>query len=555
MKRFFFVLLSLLMMCVLITACTSDGTPAGEVDTPPEEVDDEGPSILRVGGVNGPDCLNSYACADHWYYNYLAYEGFTGGGPECGTFPRLAETWEVSEDGLTWTLHLHEGIRFTDGTPFDANTAVEFIEWFRSTSLLEWFYESLFMTEIKAVDDYTVEFTTEVPIITFPGYNSVWWWVMPPHEWGEFTDDDLFAYNELPNGTGPYDIVEWVPGEYLVYDAKPDYYLGKPPVDRIVYQQYSNWDAVISALIAGEIDLTESFIPPQYLTTLQAEPDVVVEARPPGPIHALTFNMSAGGNKHPAIEDQKVREAIDYAIDKQSILDVVLEGIGYLCPTNWACGPNYEGELNPDLVVTPYDLDMANQILDDAGYLDTDGDGVRETADGQALDLRLYIPVESPVDLAIADFVKTTLAQAGINATVEGVEDGTLWSLVLGERDFDMVIRNYNTDLDPAYFDYVFSCWSSEFGESALNESGYCNPTVDDLTFEYMTQPNMELAMPIIFEAQAILNEERPLIFLAADPMIEAYRTDNFEFPAPGNSCDMNPGYWNWPLVLEIEPK
>jgi peptide/nickel transport system substrate-binding protein len=541
------------------TQAPAETTPAEAPTAAPEPTEAppaaEEPVILRVGGVNGPDCLNMFSCSTHWYFNYLLYEGFTGSGPRCETFPRLAESWEVSEDGTTWTLHLHEGIKYTDGTPFDAHSAVEYIEWFRSTSLKEWFYESTYMTEIKALDDYTVQFTTEVPIITFPGYNSVWWWMLPPHIWTQLDDDTLYTFDELPIGTGPYDLVEYVQGDHLIYEAKEDYYLGRPAVDRIVYQIYANWDAVIQALRSGEIDVTESAIPVSYIPVLETAEEVVVETRPPGPIQAITFNLYAGGNKHPAIEDPKVREAIDYATDKQQILDLAFEGYGMLCPTNWACGPNFEGELNPDLEVTPFDPTMAMQILDEAGYLDTDGDGIRETADGQPLNFRVYVEAEEPTDLVSADLVQQMLRDVGIETEVEAVESGTLWALVLGERDFDMTIRAYNTDLDPAYIDYIFSCWSADFGEGALNESGYCNDKVDELTFEYMTQPNMEEAMPYIFEAQAIVNQDRPIIFLAASYMVEAYRTDRFDFPAPGESCDMNPGYWDWPLILEVKPK
>jgi peptide/nickel transport system substrate-binding protein len=383
----------------------------------------------------------------------------------------------------------------------------------------------------------------------------VWWWMLPPHIWGQMDDETLYTYEELPIGTGPYDMVEYVPGDHIIYDAKPDYYLGKPPVDRIVYQQYANWDAVVQALLSGEIDLTESFVPVSYISTFEGASDVVVETRPPGPIQAITFNVYKDGHKHPAIDDPKVREAIDYATDKQKMLDVTFEGQGMLCPTNWACGPNFEGELNPDLKVTPYDPEKAKQLLDEAGYADTDGDGVRETADGQPLDFRVYVPVDEPEDLVLAELMQENLAAIGIHTNIEAIESGTLWSIVLADRDFDITVRGYNTDLDPAYVDYVFSCWSADFGEGALNESGYCNEQVDELTYDYMTRPNLKEAMPYIYEAQAIVNQDRPIIFLVASYMVEAYRTDRFEFPAPGHSCDMNPGYWDWPLVLQVKPK
>jgi peptide/nickel transport system substrate-binding protein len=513
------------------------------------------PSILRVGGVDGPDCLNMFACAEHWYFNYLAYEGLTGSGPNCDIYPRLAESWEQSDDGLTWTFHMHKGARFTDGTPFTAQTAVDYINWFNSTSLTDWFYSAWNIVDIQALDEYTLRITHEMPISVFADYDAPWWWMLPPHIWSQFDDDTMLTYEELPDGTGPYDITEWKPGEYIIYDAKPDYYLGEPPVDRIVYQQYANWDAVVQALLAGEIDVTESFVPASYYDTLAADPKITIDERPPGPIYNVTFNLFDGGNKHPAIDDPKLREAVDYAIDKQKALNIILEGHGILCPTNWACGSNYRGELNPDFTVTPFDLAMANQILDEAGYADSDGDGIRETADGQPLVFRLYFEVEDPGSVVFSDMLKESLSQIGISLDAEGLESGTLWTLELDERDFDMIAKSYVTDLDPAYLDYIASCWSAEAGISALNEAGYCSEELDNMIYEYFTTYPREAALEKIFEAQGFFYSQRPVISVVGMNMIEAFRSDNFEFPYPGNSCDMNPGYWDWPLVLQVKPK
>jgi peptide/nickel transport system substrate-binding protein len=564
LKRTLPLLGVLLLLVLFVAACGPAQTeepqpgepPVAEPTSPPEaEPEEAEPVILRVGGAQGPDCMNPFGCSTHWYWNYLAYEGFFGGGPRCDTFPRLAKSWEVSDDGLTWTMHLQENARFTDGTPFTAQVAADYMNWFRSTSLKEWYYEALYATDVKALDDYTVQLSLEVPVMTFPKYNGRWWWILPPAIYSKLTEDTIYSFEDLPNGTGPYDLVEFKPGEYLIYEAKPDYYLGKPPVDRIVYQIYANWDGAIQALIGGDIDLTFSDTPTQYIPALEGQPNIAVERRPPGDITALTFNVYKGGNKHPAIEDPLLREAIDYAIDKQKMLDVGLEGYGMLCPTNWACGPNFEDELNPDLKVTPYDPAKANQILDEAGYKDTDGDGVRETADEKPLDFRLYIDVAASEDLTMADLTKEMLSAVGITTTITSIEAGTLWQTQLGERDFDMVLADVSTDYDAAYLDYVASCWSADAGVSALNVSGYCSEELDELVYKYMTTPVREEAMGYIFEAQAKLNRERPYIFLAAPDIVEVYRTDRFNFPAPGESCDMNPGYWDWPLILSVTPK
>jgi peptide/nickel transport system substrate-binding protein len=523
-----------------VTTLTEEPEPSEEVDEPEgDEI-----SILRVGSAHGPDCLNPFGCSDHWDFNNLAYEGFTGIGPNCDTLPRLAKSWEVSEDGLTWTLELQEGARFTD-----------FLNWFNSSELTTWYYASWNMTEVEVLDDYTLQFTTEVPIGNYPTWDATWWWIMQPYEWSNVKGAELYTYPELPNGTGPYDITEWVPGEYVIFDAKPDYYLGKPAIDRIVFQQFANWDAVVLALTAGEIDMVHMALPVQYFNTLDTDPAITIEERPPGWIRTLYFNMSEFGNKHPAISDPQVRKAIDYAIDRESALNIALEGHGMLCPNNYACGPLYEGEINPELSVTPFDLNLANQILEDAGYLDTDNDGVRESPEGEALEFRLFVEDNQPPDLVIAEQITETLEEIGISTQVETLESGTLFTTMLSERDYDLVVQRYWPDIDPGAFDFYQSCWSAEAGSSALNWTGYCNPQVDDLVYLYYTTADREEAMGYIYEAQSIFNNDRPQLSIVGDFLIEAFRTDRFDFPIPGESCDMTPGHWNWPLILEAKPK
>ena len=571
MKQKLIILGLSITLTILVVACGPTDTktdepqdPGGDITAPtveveePDDVDEPAGdeiSILRVGSAHGPDCLNPFGCSDHWDFNNLVYEGFTGIGPRCDTLPRLAKSWEVSDDGLTWTLELQEGARFTDGTPFNAQVAADFFEWFNGSELTTWYYASWNMVDVQVLGDYTIQFTTEVPIGNYPTWDASWWWIMQPDEWSNVIGSDLYTYGELPNGTGPYDITEWAPGEYVIYDAKPDYYLGEPGVDRIVFQQYANWDAAVLALQAGEIDMLHMALPVQYFDILAADPAITIEERPPGWIRSLYFNMSEFGNKHPAINDPAVREAIDYAIDREKALNIALEGHGMLCPNNYACGPIYEGEINPDLTITPFDLTRANQMLEDAGYLDTDGDGVRESPEGEPLKFRIFIEDNQPPDLVIAEQITETLGTIGINAQLEALESGTLFTTMLSERDYDLVVQRYWPDVDPAAFDFYQSCWSAEAGSNALNWTGYCNPEVDDLVYAYYTTPNREEAMGFMYEAQAIFNNDRPMLSIVGDFLIEAFRTDRFDFPIPGESCDMTPGHWNWPLILEAKPK
>lgn len=521
---------------------------ATEVPEAAEEPEEAEPVILRAGILNDVDCWNPYACASVWFEGHLLIEGFTDHGPAstgCEAVPRLAESWEVSEDGLTWTIKLHEGITFSDGSPADAQAIVDFITWqWNSPEMQVWFAETLAMESIEALDDLTIQYTTTDPIINSPDYDWQWWYILPPDYWTQLSDEEIYMVEYYPPiGTGPYVLTEHQPGNYMIFDAREDYYMGKPPIDRVVLQIFANADALVSALVAGEIDITTPWLPPEVYDTLANAENVTVETKPPGPWSELVFNMHPDGMKHPAIEDPKVREAIDYAINKDQLIEIALMGQGITCPTNWGCGPNFEDELNPDLVVTPFDLTMANQILDDAGYADTDGDGVRETPDGEPLVFRLLYQVENGADLTIAELMAGTLREAGIELEIESQEFGTWFTTVLDARDFDLAIDTETHDIDPASMDFWFSCWSADSGSAALNYPGWCDEEMEGLVYEYWFSTDPVERWEPMFAAQEILNQQRPIINLAGLNSIQAYRNDRFEFPL--DTCDVDYGMFS----------
>jgi peptide/nickel transport system substrate-binding protein len=230
-----------------------------------------------------------------------------------------------------------------------------------------------------------------------------------------------------------------------------------------------------------------------------------------------------------------VREAIDYAIDKQQLVDVALLGHGLVLPTGWVGVTDIE--LNPDLEVTPFDMNMAAQLLDDAGYLDTDGDGIRETADGVPLVLNLVYGVDEPASFTMMDMITDWLGSIGIVVESAAYDVGSWNAVVLTEHDFDLAINAATHDIDAASMDFWFSCWSADSGSNALNYPGYCNPEVDDLVYAYWYSDDPDGRWEFMYEAQRIMAEERPFITLAGANSIQAYRSDRFEFPL--DTCDV----------------
>jgi len=569
MKNYQWIWLSIFFMLLLgISACGPGPTPTSEgmaptvppaaqptaADVPSDEpsVVPSEPVILRIGMTFEPDTFHPFLTGTGWRFLDFIYEGFVGWGLECEFTPRLAESIEVSEDGLTNIIHLRPDITYNDGEPFNAYVLEESWDWIKPLEVSAWFPVIRLTDSYEAVDELTFRFNTSVPLATWRTYDAVWTWPFPPHIWGSLDDDTIWGLdnNTNPVGTGPYTLAEWAPGDHLIFDSRPDYYLGKPPIDRVVMQFYGNWDAAINALLGGEIDITDSQIPAQFYDVLKADPNITIVERPPAYYYLLAFNVYDGGSKHPAIDDPKVREAIDYAIDREQLVNVALMGHGITCPTNWNCGPLFEWSLDPSITVTPFNLDKANSILDEAGYLDNDGDGLRETADGEPLDFRLYYPADRVPASTMAEYIAEWLSEIGIGTSVEAMERGTLENVATVEHDFDIALRFDAGDPDPTTIDFWWSCWSAEAGTG--NASGYCNPEVDDLIYQQLTALGEENRLAALFEAERIVASDRPFVMVVAENATQAYRNDRFEFPE--NPCSFFGMCWQWAPILQAKP-
>jgi peptide/nickel transport system substrate-binding protein len=468
----------------------------------------------------------------------------------------LAESWEVSEDGLTWTIKTDKGATFSDGTPANAQDIVDFVKWYDGLESLRYWYHSIYaMESIVAVDDTTIEWTMTEPSRVFL-VDQLFFTIAPMSVTADITEEDLFGFDNYPPiGSGPYVVSEYEPGSHAIFDVRPEFTREKPPIDRIVWQFFSNPDAMIAALLSGDIDMT-GWIGPEHYDLLNDEPNIEVFQQKAANKYELEFNMAPEGIKHPAIEDLDVRRAIDYAINRQQLIDVALLGHGVICPTNWACPPVMTNQLNPDLTATPYDPEMAKQILDDAGYVDSDGDGIRETPDGLPLEFRLFFQLEDSPELTISDLISGWLAEIGIATEVEGIEHGMAAQGILNDRDFDMLIYNMFTDPDGAtHMDFTISCWAAESGDVGRNYPGWCNEEFEDKLYTALNALDPEVFEQNLFEAQAIINNEIPFITLAGIDRLQAYRSDQLEFEAEGTCHDQEGGLFSYYPLMSVEVK
>jgi peptide/nickel transport system substrate-binding protein len=537
-------LLTLIAICLvsvsILVACSSTPTPkVGEppVVEPTEALPPEEPFVLRIGHEGDLiDCLNFAACTGGYNAWEVLYDHLWAFG-EIGNLiqPELVQSWDISDDMMTWTMYLAdlEGATFHDGTPLDAEAIAWSINYWATNDAISWF----FGTEVgegfgmEVIDDRTVVMHLLEPVTPDAFLSAVGYiYITPKNVWEEYDAESIYDFgNEEAIGSGQYKLVDFSPGEHIIFEAHEGHFRGKPPVDQIVVQNFTSQDAMVQALITGEIDAIFG-IPPNLLEALQEVPDLTIVERSPGNNDThLLFNMWEGGTRNAAIEDKVVRQAVAHAIDKQQIVDVVYAGHAIASDNFFDIGPRYEKWEYPTLKSYTFDLNLAASMLEDAGYVDSDGDGVREMNDGSGtpLNFRIYFDIEDANHLATAELISTWLSDIGVVGEVEGLDYGTMIDYLLG-GDFDIVITQWGIDPDP---DIMILTLHSIGVDWAINWAGYSNPELDELYFDQHFATDYEERRAVIWEILDLVHEEVPRIQLNNVALFDAYRSDRLSFP------------------------
>jgi len=529
--KYLIVLAVLPLVLISMAGCaqaTEEPPVAPEVEptkAPPAEQPEAEPVTLRVGATTIWDAINPATGWESYYLRYWFFDGLIEWAELQSFEPGLAESWTVSDDGLVWTFKIREGVTFHDGTPMTA----EDVAW-SLNFLMEGMVPplELYVTgfeEVVALDPTTVQITLSEPTALMTTGRLHYAWILPRSVWEGMTYDDIMEFEDpaAAIGTGPYMLTEYVEDEYLIADANENYYRGKPAIDRIVIQQYATEDAMVQALLAGEVDLITE-VPFTAVETLQGEENVEVVIMPSLSLDDLVINSHANGTQPESLNDPAVRLAMDYAIDKQGILNIAYAGYGDIAGS--ILPPSMGDWVSPNIKPLPYDPDEANRILDEAGYLDTDGDGIREDADGNPLEYRLYSE-DIGTSARVLEVISDGLADVGISAPPTLMDGDALYDLLEPEWDFDMILWGWGWDPDPDFALYCFTC---DAIEDYLSDVGYCNEEYDALYREQGITMDLEKRHELVWKAQEMLFEDRPYINLAYPPTIQAYRSDRFTF-------------------------
>ncbi len=482
--------------------------------------------------LDSPNVTAGYLVSSYEVWN-LQYAGLTSRTADDMTVaPGLAESWEVSDDGLTVTYTLREGLVWSDGEPLTADDIAYTINRSRDE---EWINHASVTANIDAtaIDDRTVEVVSDRPDPRLPALDA---YIVPKHIYESIGADGLEAYDGLDGvGSGPYVMDEWNAGESWIMTVNDSYYGwdGKtPPIDRIVYRVFSNGDAMAAALQQGEIDAANN-LPSASFERIDADPNIVAIMGSQGSFTELGMNAGAGGigDGHPALLDKTVRQAIAHAIDRDTLFDRVLLGLGergtVLVPS---ADPYWKPELPADLEFT-FDPAIANTMLDDAGYLDTDGDGVREMpGGGEPLDLRYVQRSESTSEPQLTEFITGWLEAIGIATTVEVFDDSQLTDVV-SAGEFDLFSWGWTPYVDPDPMLSYFTCAQVSYAadDYGYNDANWCTPEYDALYEQQNVELDRETRRDIVHEMVLDFYEEAAYVVLFEGADLQAYRTDRFE--------------------------
>ena len=477
--------------------------------------------------------------------------------------PGLAESWERSEDGLTWTFHLRNDVRWHDGQPFTAHDVAftfnrviynEDIQTSRRAELTipvldettrQWRQEPMTVT---ARDDQTVEIRLPAPFTPF--LRALTTPIYPKHILEPHVDQGTFAtvWNISTDpaevvGTGPFKISRYEPGRRVVLTRNPDYWLKDaagnflPYLDEIVHIVVPDLATAAAHFRSGTTDVYG--VPGKEFVILeplqQSENFTIQEQGPTFGTTFLTFNMNPGSNPSTGepylaperlewFRNKQFRQAVAHVIDKNTIIDEVYDGRGF---PQWSSVSPAAGDFhNPNVRRYEYDIERANAILDGLGWTDTDGDGIREDDAGNAITFTMVTSAGSSVGERVGAIIHQGMQAAGIGATYRTVKFGEIVSQLTTTYDWEAVIIGFTGEPDPHsgivlwHSSENLHLWHPNQPEPATDWEAQ----IDELYVKASQEPDHQRRVAYYHRAQEIAAENVPLIYTVLGERITAVR-------------------------------
>jgi len=506
-------------------------------------------STLRIGWTADPDNLSPFIGVETAASEvlYLTYDRVFGFGLDGKPIPQLAtelptkENGGISADGLTWTVHIRPGVKWQDGQPLTAADVAFSYNLIIDNKLTSFLQAVKDIKHAEAIDDTTVRFTMSAPKADML-YAVVY--IIPEHIWGKVKVSTLersYANKTPIVGSGPFQVTYFKRGDYTKLVRNPDYWgndvpgWGRPKVDQIIFQAYTNPDTMTQDLRTGAVDAAQG-VPSAQFPGLQKEPGVKAIDYNYFNWDYVDFNCYdspySGGN--PVLRDPAFRVALDYAIDRERIVQLVYNGrakAGYtmINSDTWR-DPDFHWQ-PPDGVRRPFDMAKAKQLLDAAGYKDTNGDGIREDKQGKPITLRLWALAESTSSQDEGKLLTGWFEQLGLKIRFEVVDNGVASDAMYGWKgnnpapDYDMILWFWDGYYDPGSTLQCFT--TSQIGW--WNEVYWSNAEYDKLCEQQGQELDPQKRAELVWKMQQVMYAENPQDVLTYFDYLQAVNTDRWQ--------------------------
>lgn len=504
MKKWKALFLAVVMM-VCCTACGSEGkenaetksstqtevvNQSSEVSSEAVENSQEEPTVVRMSIGSEPDSLDPWQSAasdtDAIFRN--VFEGLMAFNEKGEIIPGLAESYDVSEDGCTYTFHLRKNVVFHNGqamTSKDVLYSYNHLAGMNGEKAVSSKFENV--ESVEAVDDYTFVIRLKQDSAAFLSLNIIP--VLP-----EGYNDQATA----PVGSGPYKFVEYIPGQRVVFEKNEDYYnperMGK--IDRVEVYIMTDASAIVSALMSGQLDLANVSI--ENAAILGSGFDI--SNSPQNMVQIFALN-----NTYEPLSNVKVRQAMSYAVNKQEVIQGVFDGYATELYSNFSPVMNvyYNDELSD--IYTP-DIEKAKSLMKEAGYED-------------GFDLVIRVPGNYQAHVDTAQILQQQLAQININVTIETIEWATWLEEVYGNAQYQATVIGFTGKLNP---NDVLVRFTSDYPKNFVK---YNNPEYDELIAAAAVEMNDEKRIEMYKECQRILTEDATSIYICDPNLIMASRS------------------------------
>ncbi len=465
-------------------------------------------------------------------YDYMIGYSMEDMSPE----PGLATSWDTSQDGLTWTFHIREGVTWSDGQPLTAADIAYTYDRILNgnTESATWGSYLVGVSSVTSPNATTVVLQLDKPNAVLPLLPIP---IVPEHVWKDVSGKAVKSYGAEPTdgravvGSGPFRLVEGTAGGSTYrFEANPDYWKGAPHISGVDFRVFKSEDPAVQALLKGEVDFVEG-ISALQVKSLQGKPGITAQNGDSPGFDEISFNAGSVdlttekpiGDPSPAVLDPAFRHALGFGLDLDQLIGTVYQGAGL--PGDTIVPPAY-GDFHwspPDDAAFSYDPDRAATLLDEAGYV-VGADGFRTLPDGRPIGtLRLLARSDSPTSTDTMAYFKEWLADLDISSEVTAVESSKLTSIIL-DGTFDAFQWGWYVEPDPDSMLSYMTCGQ----RGNWSDSWFCDPAYDALYEQQHAETDDAARVDQVAQMQQLLFERSPYLVTAYNTIGEAVRSDRF---------------------------